>query len=231
MRTTTANRSTKGRALAALAAAIVLLAGCGGAPPRVSPDGTRILDSTATFTAPTLRDWKDVGDAIVAVEVTGERQDPATATGPNGVYGRLVDVSVLHVYWQRGSGTAPPGNFTMRAWGWLLDGNSMQPFVVRGEPRLDVNHVYLLAMAHFATGWAGLGSGAEVPFDGGIVGHGEWEGRDPKLGQPALAELLGKDAAQVQAIIDATQADPRAAAYDELDPLGRARKLGLTSAK
>jgi hypothetical protein len=213
----------------ALLAAVIALAGCSSKHPGYSEDGTRIVDPAAAFTAPTLADWKDLGDAIAAVEITGDRKDPGTAADPagtSGVYGRLIDVQVLHVYWQRGPAFTPPTTFTTNGWGWISHGNSLQPIVARGEPRLVPDHIYLMALAKFTTGWAGLGSGAEVPFDGGNVGYGEWEGRDKNIKQPAIADLMGKNAAGVQEAIDQTQPDPNAAKYDNLDPIQRAKKLG-----
>jgi hypothetical protein len=214
---------------AVLVAAVLALSACSSKHPGYSENGTRIVDPNAAFTAPTLQDWKDLGDAVAAVEITGERKDPGTTADPagtSGVYGRLIDVQVLHVYWQRGPAFTPPATFTTNGWGWVSHGNTLQPIVARGEPRLDPNHVYLLALAKFKTGWAGLGSGAEVPFDGGQVGYGEWEGRDKNIKQPALEELMGKDAAGVQAALDQTQPSAQSAKYDDLDPIQRAKKLG-----
>lgn len=214
-----------------LLGALLAITGCSGpaARMRFSANGVQIIDPQAAFTAKTLRDWKDLGDAIVAVQVTAERPDPGTAqtpAGTGGVYGRLVDIVVLHVYWQRDGAPAPPTGFTSKAWGWFNRGNRKQPIVARGEPRLEASHLYLLAIAKFKEGWVGLGDGAEVPFDGGTVGDGEWDGHDPKDKQPALDQLIGKNAAQVQQTIDATNPDPRATQYRDLDPISRAEKIG-----
>jgi hypothetical protein len=218
----------RGRAvgIVALLAAVFALAGCSVKHPSFSENGTRIVDPTAAFSAPTLQDWKDLGDAIVAVSVISDRKVVGAAATTDGVFGREIDVQVLHVYWQRGPAFAPPDNFTTKAWGWVQDGNSLRPIVARGEPRLEPDHLYLLAIAKFTTGWAGLGSGAEVPFDVGQVGYGEWEGRDKNIDQPGIKELLGKDAGGVQAVLDRTQPDPRSLQYSDLDPLARAKKLG-----
>jgi hypothetical protein len=224
-------RRARALSVVALLAAVLALAGCSSKHHIFSDDGTTsIIDPSSPFAATTLRDWKDIGDAIVAVDVTADRKDPGTLAHPageNGVYGRLIDVSVEQVYWQRGSAFAPPTAFTSKAWGWVDHGNSLQPIVARGEPRLEPHHLYLMAIAKFATGWTGLGAGAEVPFDGGVIGTGEWQGRDKNVKQPGIQSLLGKNAAGVQAAIDATQPDPRAAQYDNLSPVERAKKLGV----
>jgi hypothetical protein len=225
--------SRRGRALSivALLTTVLALAGCSSKHHTFSDDGTTsIIDPSSPFSATTLRDWKDLGDAIVAVDVTADRKDPGTIAHPagqNGVYGRLIDVTVVHVYWQRGPAFAPPSSFTSKAWGWVDHGNELQPIVARGEPRLEPHHLYLMAIAKFSTGWAGLGAGAEVPFDGGVIGTGEWQGRDKNIDQPAIDSLLGKNAAGVQTSVDETQPDPRAAQFDNLSPAQRAKKLGV----
>ena len=216
--------------VATVLAACLALAGCSTKHPRFSENLTEIIDPISSFSATSLQDWKDLGDAIVAAQVTAERPDGGSASEPagaNGVYGRLIDVQVLQTYWQRGPRFTPPQRFTTKALGYVLHGNQEQPIVARGEPRLEKGHVYLLVIARFGSTWAGLGNGAEVPFDNGTIGVGEWDGRDKNVEQPAIDSLLGDNAAQLQAAINRTQPDPRAALYDNLTPDQRAKKLGI----
>lgn len=224
--------------MALLAAATVLLAGCSGSSsPSTSsanqaPNDVSVIRPAAAFTAKTLPDWKTFGDTIAIVEIVDSKVDHSAAGDPSqngGTIGRLVQVSVLQVMWQRPGGPALPNRLSMRAWGWVPHGNSQQAIVARGEPRLETGHVYLLVFGKFKTGWAGLGDGAELPFDNGVAGGGEWAGKNPDDDQPGIKALLGKSAAEVQAILDSVRPDPRSLQYNALDPIARAKKLGKTS--
>lgn len=229
------------RAAALLGAALVvpLVAACSGASSPGSAGSSaatanvEIIDTLAAFTAKTLVDWKSLGDAIAIVDITDSHADNSAAGDPTengGTYGRIADVMVDDVLWERDDTThALPTRFSMRVWGWVAHGNAQQAIVARGEPRLETGNTYLIAFAKFKTGWAPLGDGAEVPFDNGVVGQGEWAGRDPKDKQPAITALLGKNAAQVKQIVDETVPTPQSLEYGDLDPLTRAKKVGASS--
>ena len=223
-----------------VAAAAIAVAGCTASTPtnlpsvnaNAVPADVQVINPKSAFTAKTLSDWKSLGDAIVIAQVTSAREQTSGESNPEdngGVYGRIVTVAVLNTMWTRDAAHVPPSTFDMNAWGWVLRGNAKRAIVPRGEPRLETNHVYLLVLAKFSTGWSTLGDGAEVPFDDGAVGTGEWAGKDPSDDQPAIDDLLGKDLNQAQAVIDAASPDPRSLAYNDLDPLERAKKLGKTS--
>lgn len=228
-------RAPKAYLLAALILLAALVAGCSNPPApdaNQTPNDVRIIDPAAAFVAKTAVDWKSLGDAIAVIEVTGSREDKSAAGDPTqngGTYGRIVDVSVDRVLWSRDAAHVPPDRFSMRAWGWVRNGNYRQAIVARGEPRFETGHSYLVALAKFPYGWGGLGSGAEAPFDDGTVGTGEWAGRDPGVDQPAIHELIGKNITQVQAYLDAVSPDPRSVQYGNLDPVQRAKKLGKAS--
>lgn len=205
--------------------AACLLAGTGGAS---TPRAVTVVDPDPAFVATRLVDWKNFGDAIASVRVVSERPDPSTPADPNengGLYGRLVELRVEHVFWVRDAAHTPPAAFTSSAMGWFGKGGHRTPLAARNEPRLVPRHRYLMATAHFADGWGGLGGGAEVPFDSGVVGVGEWDGRDSHAEQPALDQLMGRDAGQVQAAIDAVAPDPVSIKYGDLEPVARAQQV------
>jgi hypothetical protein len=227
----------RGIKAAALAAVTAALAGCSGSStssstPNQAPQDIAVVRPAAAFTAKTLPDWKTFGDAIDIVEIVDSKVDHSAAADPaknGGTIGRLVQVSVLNRLWQRPGGPIAPTHFSMRAWGWVPHGNDQRAIVARGEPRLETNHVYLLVLGKFQPGWAALGDGAEMPFDNGVAGAGEWAGKNPDDDQPGIRSLLGKSAAEVQAILDTVQPDPRSTQYNDLDPIARAKKLGKTN--
>lgn len=74
-----------------------------------------------------------------------------------------------------------------------------------------------------------MGSGAEVPFDNGVVGQDEWRARDEqsddKASHPAISTLMGHSANEVQAIVDQARADPIAESYRKLKPVDRYAKV------
>jgi hypothetical protein len=231
-------RRLVGLLVAALVATLALVACTPSGPSdpasnaNQAPTDVQLIRPKAAFTARTISDWKSLGDAIVIAEVTSSREDDSTLTeagNTGGIYGRVVTVAVLNRLWVRDAMHTPPAQFDMDAWGWVQRGNVKQAIVAAGEPRLETNHVYLLALARFTTGWSTLGDGAEMPFDNGTAGQGEWAGKVNDADQPALADLMGKNAAQVAAIIAAAQPDPRSVTLGSLDPLSRAKKLGKTS--
>lgn len=225
--------------LAGLLAVVALTACSGGSgdatpsvDPNKAPEDVRLIYPKAAFTAKTISDWKSLGDAIVIAEVASSREDDSLVNDPKnnaGVYGRKVTLSVLTTLWTRDAAHTPPSSFEMTAWGWVQRGNAKQAIVAAGEPRLETNHVYLLALARFTTGWSTLGDGAQMPFDNGIAGDGEWAGKTSNDDQPALSDLMGKNSAQAEAIIAAVAPDPRSVGLGALDPLTRAKKLGKTS--
>ena len=83
-------------------------------------------------------------------------------------------------------------------------------------PRLEVEHTYIVALDWVPArcdvgdrpqpaGWRALGSDAIVPYDEGVIGQGELEGREQTVAEvqatqePAIRTLLrGRDAGQVR---------------------------------
>jgi hypothetical protein len=187
-----------------------------------------VVDPDAAFYAGTLQEWKDYGDAIVTARVIADRDDPRTPADPDengGLYNRIADVRITHVFWVRDAAHRPPATFHLSVWGWWRKDGGETPIVVRGDPRLEPGHNYLLAMAHLRDGWAPMAGGAAAPFDGGIVGRGEWKGRDKRADQPALDRLLGHDVRGVQQVIDSVQSSAASKRLSGLDPVRRYWRL------
>ena len=224
-------RSTFSVLMAAVLMGTVAVAGCSSAG-RHSTTVAKI-DPDAAFYADTLQQWKDYGDAIVAARVTSDRPDPRDSKNPDvngGLFNRLATLQVTRTFWARDAAHRPPPHpFTISVWGWFDKSSghgTRTPIAVVGNPRLEPGHSYLLVLCLLRKHWTTVSGGASVPFDGGVVGHGEWKGRDDKrTQQPAIDRLLGKRASTVQQVLDSVRLSPLSRRYSDLEPDARARRL------
>jgi hypothetical protein len=184
-----------------------------------------IVDPDRSFTVTTLQQWKEFGDAVVIVRVSTDRDDPATSKDPavnGGLYGRLADFTVTHVFWVRDAAHRPPAHFTAGVWGWWVkDGRPRVPIVGKGDPRYEAGHEYLVVLDRFREGWT---TSVGMPFDDGRSGVGEWLGQTSPL-DPGAARLLGNDTAGVQRLMDSARLSAMSRRYSALDPAARAQKI------
>jgi hypothetical protein len=227
------------RTAALIGAVTLALAGCAdgsaGSAGSVSTAGTAtpptpsvsIVDPDAAFYIHTLRDWKDYGDAIVTVHVDSDRVDPSTPKDPDvngGLIGRQADFRVTHTFWTRDAAHQPPTTFAALMWGWWdKDGNPRMPIASKGDPRYLPGHDYLVVLDRFRDGWT---PAIGMPFDGGTAGTGEWLGRADPV-ESGINQLLGKDEAGVQQLLDSVQLSPTSRKYSARTPEDRAQKLLL----
>ena len=142
----------------------------------------------------TAEDWATYADHVVVITVINESR-----VGPSekeiergeGMVGRTVQVTVSKVLWS--APDAPqkaPRSLTMPAPGWVFNNNegkaSEVKFGMSGAPRLEKGHTYIKAIEwtddacsndpNVGT-WEGLGAGGTLPYDQGVLGAGEFEGR------------------------------------------------------
>jgi hypothetical protein len=179
----------------------------------------------------TAADWVTYADHVVVATPVDERVEPPTAAEVDrgeGLVGRTVTLRVDDVLWSRGDPDRPaPQTMSWDAWGWTFEGepDNRGRVVGEGTPRVELGHTYLLAIVweearcspgdpRQPAGWQGLGAASTVPFDGGVVGRGEYEGRvrtleearaDVRPGDPNLSfgqELVGGSAGDVRRALD-----------------------------
>jgi hypothetical protein len=138
----------------------------------------------------TVGDWVTYADHLFIVTVTGEvRQAPGAAEAAHGaMIGRTVKLRVDNVLWSAPDApmAAPPA-LALPAAGWVSGaGDATVKVALRGSSRLELGHTYVKAVEWAddvcsddpARGtWEGLGSGDTIPFDAGVLGAGEFEGR------------------------------------------------------
>lgn len=142
----------------------------------------------------TVSDWVTYADHVLVVTVVDEtRHEPSRIEieRGEGLIGRSVTLRVDEVLWSAPDSPqpAPATTLTLPAAGWVFNNNNgtgTVKFVLRNSSRLDDGHTYVKAIEWMDDPcsdepdqgkWVGLGSGDSVPFDEGILGSGEFEGR------------------------------------------------------
>lgn len=134
-------------------------------------------------------DWVTYADHVVAVTATDQSVIPPTpeeVRRGEGLIGRDVTLKVDEVVWSRQDAPKPaPDVWERTSMGWQFRNGSTSdrtPIVLAERPRIEVGHRYILAIGWVpACGsgrgeWRGLGEGATVPYDDGVIGVGETEG-------------------------------------------------------
>jgi hypothetical protein len=162
----------------------------------IAPAGENVLlgegrDRTASRTA---RDWATYADHLLVVTAVSE-----TRLGPSkketergeGMIGRTVQLKVDKVLWSAPDAPQPaPAALKLAAAGWVFNNNEGKAdtakFALKDSSRLDQGHTYVKAVEWVDDPcsddpkkgtWEGLGSGDTIPFDNGVLGAGEFEGK------------------------------------------------------
>ncbi|WP_340560258.1 hypothetical protein [Streptomyces sp. GSL17-111] len=124
-------------------------------------------------------DWVAHADHVVVLDVTGE--EPRGGPDAFGCLGRSVTARVAEGLWAREGAPALPKDVTMRVDGWYgadgTDGDGRREAGVEAAPRIEPGHRYVVALVVKGRTAEPVGVDAVVPYDGGTVGAGEFEGR------------------------------------------------------
>lgn len=147
----------------------------------------------------TVSDWVTYADHVLVVTVVNETRLAASneeIERGEGLIGRTVVLRVDRVLWSAPDAPQPaPITLKLSAAGWLFNDNSgfgEWKIAVGESSRLDKGHTYIRALEWTDDPcfedpkqgwWDGLGSGDTIPFDGGVLGAGEFEGRMQTLDQ------------------------------------------------
>lgn len=184
----------------------------------------------------TATDWVTYADFVVAVTATSEREvkAPSDPNAEESTIGREVTLRVNDVLWSRDPKAKAPKTVPWSAIGWGATGGDLekrQEMVEVGASRVEVGHSYVIAIKwelplctegpdKESAQWSGLGAGAVVPFDEGIVGNGEFEGKTRSAAQakvsvkrgdlqPTFANtMLGKSSTALAQNLGDTKPDP-----------------------
>lgn len=170
------------------------------APPPVpassAPNGDDVLlgegrDRTASQTAD---DWATYADHLLVVTVVDEVRHKPSRTETErgeGMIGRTAKLRVDKVLWSAPDAPQPaPAALSLSAAGWVFNNNEGRAgtvkFALKHSSRLDKGYTYVKAVEWIDDPcsddpklgkWEGLGSGDTIPFDRGVLGAGEFEGR------------------------------------------------------
>jgi len=205
---------------AGLGAAAVMAAGLGVAVTGTSSTAgahrpaVLLADGDDRLPSGTAADWVTYADHVVVVKVAGEKAMQPTQTEiqrGEGLIGRKVELQVQKVLWSSKTAAQPaPKYWEYNATGWAFTDHKADervPVALHDRPRLETGHQYVLAIAwdgprcspgeaREAGRWMGLGEGSELPFDGGVIGQGENEGR------PQTVAVARTEAAKAGAVAD-----------------------------
>ena len=188
-------------------------------------------DRTASQTAD---DWVTYADHVMIVTVVREtRQEPSQEEieRGEGMIGRRVDIRVDRVLWSAPEVAQPaPRTLSWEAAGWAFNENSgmgTRKFALDNASRLEVGRTYIKAIQWIDDpcqsdpefgGWNGLGSGDTIPFDGGVMGAGEFEGRVQTLGEAKAGMKPDSPAAGIREQMIGMSVDALTTALTEASP-------------
>lgn len=143
----------------------------------------------------TTSDWVTYADFVVAVTAKDEVASPINAEDlkiGEGLIERRVTLDVDKVLWSRNPDTAPPKSVPWVGAGWVFDDHAPEkkiPMILPGTSRVEAGHSYVVAIkweqppcpdtsSKDSGSWTGLGGGAVLAFDDGVLGNGEFEGTE-----------------------------------------------------
>jgi hypothetical protein len=151
------------------------------------------------YPSETAADWVDNADVVVVGRAVRERESgrEELAAGPYRYdVGRTVTLTPERVLLTSRRRPHPPvgGSLDVRAPGWKVprDGGDRVDVLTGDAPRIVVGHVYVLALRRDGDVWRALGEGGAVPFDGHVVGTGEWCGQVVGTEEFAEGERFGR---------------------------------------
>lgn len=169
-----------------------------GSSPASAPDAAIVLGAGANHrdrtASQTVGDWVTYADHVLVVTAVAEAGQPPSRDElerGEGMIGRVTTLRVDTVLWSAPDAPqpAPAPTLTWSSAGWIFNNNNglgTVKFGMKDSSRIEIGHTYVLAIEWIddpcsrdpAKGeWDGLGSGGTIPFDGGILGVGEFEGR------------------------------------------------------
>ncbi|MGP3938400.1 hypothetical protein [Streptomyces sp. 6N106] len=164
----------------------------------------------------TASDWVTYADHVLVVSATSEKEVAPTqqeVERGEGTVGRTVALTVDKVLWSRPDAPRPaPDAWEYSAMGWQFqdgDTGKRTKMALVDQPRVEPGHRYVMAIRWEAAAcspgddpepaqWRGLGEGSEVPFDSGVIGQGELEGRPRTAAQARSAKLKAGDNAGLE---------------------------------
>lgn len=127
---------------------------------------------------------------------------------------RQVTFRVDATLWSCTDAPTAPEQFTALWWGWLVNGTSRRPFIVRGAPAVFVGAQYVVPIAHDGNAYSAIQPFAVFRFHRGAV--------TPEEQETPLAQALTHASRDQAADVFANAIpDPLAVRYRHLLPRAR----------
>ncbi len=193
-----------------------------------SSRGPVIAEGSDRYPNVTAEDWVTYADHVVIATAVDDEALPLdeddAANGEGGV-DRMVTMQVDDVVWTSADPRhEAPTTFEWSGWGWALQNGERIEMAAEDEPRVEVDHTYVMALVYepeftdggtqYPASWGSLGSDSVIPYDGTELGIGEVQGTiqseptspDPDAVDYSLEdEMTGKSVKElVTALNDAT---------------------------
>ncbi|MBT2440912.1 hypothetical protein J7E93_12470 [Streptomyces sp. ISL-36] len=212
-------------------------------------DGVVLGEAADHLPSTTAVDWVTYADHVVVVSAVAERRIPPSRQELDrgeGVIGRQVTLKIDKVLWSRDGAARPaPKTWDYNAFGWQFTGGAVdapRKMAMHERPRVEPGHSYIMAMvweeARCAPGdapeparWRGLGEGSEIPYDAGIIGNGELEGRTHKTAKARKAPAPAQASASAAGVNAADAALEERLAGQAADLLAAELKAARPTAK
>jgi hypothetical protein len=208
------------------AAAVMVLAGCGGGP------NVRVGEADELLPAATASDWRTYADHLVLAEVTSAVKLPMTqeeiAAG-EGFAPRRLTFTIDKVLWSQDGSRPAPSELQLEVDGWTVHDGKATPLRFSGEPVILEGHSYVLPITYLRPGrlvskaqWSNLSVTAIVPADQGELGHG-----DDIVGSPSavVTKLIGRPVAAAAKLLSETPLPEVAESYMDLPPTDRFKAI------
>jgi hypothetical protein len=166
------------------------------------------------YTNETMKDWLSFADRIVVVTPTDEDISEPAKPQMGQYVSRTVTVTIDEELWARPDAEPFSSPWTYDSFGdGVVDGQD-GPVLMRladtGESRVELGHTYLMSAYfddHCIKGdpqWAPLGA---LPFDDGVLGQGEYEGREITLQEATASPPAARTQEQVLDVLAGMNAD------------------------
>lgn len=196
-------RTRRNRLAAAGATLTLLLAGGGivatqlgdstSTPPPLAKADPVVMDQSRNielYASSTADDWVQTAQTVALVRVVEEREGAFTQVDDgsgDAVQARSVSLEVVRELWRSPEAgeilaLEEGDTIAIEASGWVIsEAGSKAPLAIRGQPRLEVGHSYVVALVNadcaYTTSWGILGTHGVIPADTNQLGYGESEGR------------------------------------------------------
>lgn len=194
---------------------VAVMAGLALGTAACADGGPVIAQSSDRYPNTTPEDWVTYADHVVIATAVDERAlplDEDDAANGEGAVDRMVTMRVDDVVWTSAQPRQEaPTKFEWSGWGWALQNGVRIEMAGEDEPRVEVDHTYVMALVYepeftdggtlYPASWGSLGSDSVIPYDDTVLGVGEYRGTtrsEPKaldqhgVGHSLEDQLAGK---------------------------------------